>query len=556
MFNQRVRSGIPSTMGTYRADPPQSVIERPVLVARMDAAIDDPLRRYGLRLLTQSIGVPVVVHPSASPDLYYGFDPLIGRTARVWIRPEWEAFTSRHPPQLTLMNDVPVLHQGDAPLTLVDRNRIEFDMLLASAYWTTLASEQQATHRDSHRRVPANASLLGANDLLHRPPLHSYCNLLSRLLWPSGAPSTLLPRWPNGHKWAALLTHDVDLPERAPISRSLLKELIRPRSLCRRDAFYALRAEIMRHGLFECLLAGPTKRREWDFGRLCEQERRSGIRSAYYFATINRRIGHDCDVDYDIRLPRYQHLLDSLRDNGFEIGLHAAYSTISNQPNVVDQLNRLTSPTRQNVRGIRHHYLQLDHDDPMRTLRDHAAAGLTYDSTIGFNDAPGFRAGINLPFHPFHSGTAAMNGFIELPMTLADMHLPHHDTAVAMDSVRSHLECARALGGLAVLNWHVGHSQTHPGWRAGYIEACEVLRRDPTVWTPTPTEMADWWIHRTAELDRAATDFTTTQVEEVDLMWPGRLRAAAPPFSNELSAGRVPHSGDVKIVHNWFMESA
>jgi hypothetical protein len=556
MTNQLAGGDIPSAMGTDRSDPPESSNAIPVLVARLDHALDDPQRRYGLRLLTQSLGVPVVVYPSSRPDLYYGFDPLIGRSARVWIRPASESFSSRHPPRLTLINDVPVLHQGDAPLTVVDRNRIEFDMLQASAYWTTLASEQQATHRDSHRRVPANASLLGIHDLLHRPPIHGYCELLSRLLWPSGAPSVLLTHWPNGRKWAALITHDVDLPERTPIARSLLKELIRPRSMQRRDALYALRAEIMRHGLFECLFAGPTNRREWDFGRLCDKERRSGIRSAFYFATINRRTGHPNDVDYDIQLRRYQRLLGSLNDNGFEIGLHAAYSTAANLPDVADQLARLTSPRRLNVHGIRHHYLQLDPDDPMRTLRDHAAAGLSYDSSIGFNDAPGFRAGINLPFHPYHSDTANMIAFVELPMTLADMHLPTHDTAAAMDAVRSHLECVRSLGGLAVLNWHVGHSQTHPGWRAGYMEACDILRRDPNVWTPTPAELAHWWIHRTAELDRAATDFEETDVEEPELIWPRQVRSSAPPFAMALSAGRLPNACKYETVQDWLVESA
>ncbi|MBI5763696.1 MAG: hypothetical protein HZA51_09265 [Planctomycetes bacterium] len=509
------------------------------LSTRMDRCVDEPLRRFGLDTLSQMLGIPFVVTNASRPDLYYGFDPLIGRSARVWIRAERSSDWSHRPPAITMLSGVPVVFSEDVPRTLVDRNRIEFDLILATAYWVSLTSERHSSHRDAHGRVPALASVLGQHDLTHRPPVHAYAALVSRMFGLSAESTNVLPRWPDGKQWAALLTHDVDLPERAPLARSFVKEFLRPRNIRRRDALYALRAEVARFGLRESLINGPTRRKEWDFARLCDLQREANLRSAFYFATINRRDGHPCDVDYDIDQTRYGNLIRSLSSDGFEIGLHASYCTVSEGPDVSVQLAKMP-PAALPITGVRHHYLQLNHADPMSTLIDHSDARLRYDSSIGFNDAPGFRAGLAMPFHPFDATCSVRRDFVELPMTLADMHLPTHDAAAGIQIVRKHLECVRGVGGLAVLNWHVGHSMTHPGWRAGLIEAIELLRQDSSVWTPTPSEMAEWWIERTAAMDRAAERFDPLDASSDVLEWPQAAKSTSRVPPSTLAAGRVP----------------
>jgi len=328
----------------------------------------------------------------------------------------------------------------------------------------------------------------------------AYARLIAERLWPNGRPPQLLPRWPDGHKYAVIMTHDVDRPERASLGRALFREVLGPRSLTRRQAWYALRAEIRSYGIIQSLLAGPTRRREWDFEKLCALEDAHSIRSAFYFAVVHRSVGHSCDVDYHLDLPRYLRLFKKLQSRGFEVGLHAGYSTRWGWPPISQQAAHLSQLRRETTRGVRHHYLQVNHDDPMQSLFEHADAGLLYDSSIGFNDAPGYRAGTALPYSPFHATRGTASGFVELPMTLADMHLPTRDESTAVETVRHHLDNARRLGGMAVLNWHVGHWHRDPAWRAAFIAACEFVGNDPTAWTPTPAQAAQWWMDRQARL--------------------------------------------------------
>lgn len=470
----------------------------------LDHTIDSPVRRYGLSQILEVLGAPCYFDATGDADIYYGYDPLAGGRARVWIRPELESDWRANPPSLSMIEGMPVLHHDWPPISLVDRNRIEFDIALSGAYWLTLTSESLESRRDAHGRVGASDCLLGRNDLVERPPLLGYAAFLAKRLWSMGTPTNLIPRWPGGKTWAVALTHDVDRPERQPLGRGLVRELLFPKTISRRKAYYALRAELNSNGYYQSLLAGPARRREWDFEKLRQAERKHGLRSAFYFAVVDRLTGHPCDVAYDANAPHYHRLFRRLAKDGSELGLHAGYASRWGCPPTHQQVSRLRQYARQKAVGVRHHYLQINHDDPMLTLFEHAQAGLRYDTSLGFNDRPGFRAGTALPFAPYHDDHGVAEKFVELPMSLADMHIPARDERAACKMVLHHLQRARDLGGMAVLNWHVGHWHSDPAWRAAYLAACRFIGSDATAWCALPSDIAEWWIARRRTLQTSA----------------------------------------------------
>lgn len=491
---------------------------RAPLRVHFDHAIDDAERRYGLGQLLEILGLPHTWSTSRCSDIYYGDDLLYGRAARVWICPEPESNWRTRSPTLSIVDRVPVLHYGSAPTHLTDTNRVEFDLPLCAAYWLTLTSERRIWQRDAHSRVRAADSLLGRHDLLEKPPLHAYAILLADMLWPADPPQGLIPRWPAGKEWAVAITHDVDQPERNSPGRSFLREILFPRKIARRQAYYSLRAELSARGFYHTFFSSPRHRQEWDFARFCALERSAGIRSAFYFSVVDRALGHPCDVNYRAGLARFRREFTRLMRQNFEVGLHAAYGTRWNCPPSLTQKDRLVSLAGHQILGVRHHYLHLDPDDPMQTIMAHGGVhlqpaafsrrsqrGFHYDSSIGFNDRCGFRAGIALPFAPFHPAVGVSPDLIELPMTLADMHLPDDDREKAIHIVRSHLKAVRDLGGLAVLNWHIGSWESKPSWRAAFEAACELIGADSTVWCALPSQIASWWSERHNKIAAAST---------------------------------------------------
>ncbi len=453
---------------------------------------------YGLTQLVQAAGLPYRMEPCPSPAIYYGMDVVVGMKARVWInaaprrvRPE--------PVRIAVMDDLALPMEGEPPERLVVGNRIGFDLGRATAYWLTLENERDETNRDAHGRVPGRCSLINRLGLLARPPVQTYADWLVDVLRRMGACPSVVPRWPNGKRFAVALTHDVDAPERISRGRPLLRRMLLGGS-SRREAYWALRSELRSRGVIDACLAAAPRRREWDFDEYGSLEESFGLRSAFYFSVVHRAMGHPCDIDYDAALPRYRRLFRNLRTRGMELGLHTGYLTQQGSPQLEWQAQRLHELTGCSGVGMRHHYLQLNPRHPMRTLQEAACCGLSYDASIGFNDCAGYRAGTALPYFVPRGSSRESGAFVAMPMTIADMHLPRDDAARSIEMVTEHLDSVRHLGGLAVLNWHVGHWHSDPAWRESYKAACRHLAECEDVWVATPAEIATWWLRRAAIL--------------------------------------------------------
>src|SRR5439155_25937613 len=99
---------------------------------------------------------------------------------------------------------------------------------------------------------------------------------------------------------------------------------------------------------------------------------------------------------------------------------------------------------------VRMHWLYFSEDSP-RILEE---AGFSYDSSFGYNNTVGFRAGTSQAFCPLTA-----QSLLELPLTIQDTamfypaHLNLHE-AEALDSCRRLIESASRFGGALTVNWH------------------------------------------------------------------------------------------------------
>ena len=108
------------------------------------------------------------------------------------------------------------------------------------------------------------------------------------------------------------------------------------------------------------------------------------------------------------------------------------------------------------MRGQRYHFLRLD---PHRNLAHVEAAGFAYDSTLGFNDAPGFRAGIAHPFRPWNLERDAPRDIVEVPLAAMDVTLSEErylslSARQAGERLLTLLDWAAEHGGGFAVLWH------------------------------------------------------------------------------------------------------
>jgi len=331
---------------------------------------------------------------------------------------------------------------------------------LAEAFFHLARVEERAAARDEHGRFRAAGSSLDPLD----PPLE---RLRGRL-------GVEPPRW-GGARFAVALTHDVDTPWKWT-----------PTGL--RGAAARAKADLMRGrarpGLRELrALAGwPLHKARgtdpfWSFDRILADERRTGASSTFFLMADH---AHELDGpaadSYERLRPR---LVETLLGARAEIGLHGSYSAADDGSRLAAEKKRLEQLAGP-VRGQRYHFLRLD---PHRNLADVEGAGFAYDSTLGFNDAPGFRAGIAHPFRPWDLERDAPRDLVEVPLAAMDVTLSEErylnlGARQAGERLRALLDWAAEHGGGFAVLWHSEQydSAIKPGWGRLYRRFMEDVR--------------------------------------------------------------------------------
>jgi hypothetical protein len=216
----------------------------------------------------------------------------------------------------------------------------------------------------------------------------------------------------------------------------------------------------------------------WSFDRILADERRLGSSSTFFLMADH---AHELDgpagEQYEKLRPR---LVETLLDGGAEVGLHGSYSAADDPAKISaekETLERLAG----SVQGQRYHFLRLD---PHRNLGQLEAAGFAYDSSLGFSDALGFRAGIAHPFRPWDFEREAPRALVEVPLAAMDVTLSAERyldlTANEADErLQGLLDWAAENGGGFAVLWHSEQydSALLPGWDRLYGRLIEEVQR-------------------------------------------------------------------------------
>ena len=285
-------------------------------------------------------------------------------------------------------HSIPVLY--GAPTWMVDgeKLRLNVDVMGTSFFMLTRYEEAVLDARDEHERFPASATVAASAGFLRRPLVNECVELLwlaLRHLWPG------LERRPL--QFTVAPSHDVDWPLAGESSVA---------QLLRRAAADAFRGGELQTSARRVIgyAARLTGRQDLDvnntFDAIMDASESRGLCSAFYF--IADRPAGLIDGNYSLDDPWIRRLLQRIHARGHEIGLHASYRTPTDGVQTRRERDRLARVLDeegivQARLGGRQHYLRWRNPD---TWRNWAEAGLDYDSTLGFSDELGFRAGVCL----------------------------------------------------------------------------------------------------------------------------------------------------------------
>jgi hypothetical protein len=345
------------------------------------------------------------------------------------------------------------------------------------------------------------------------PTLELHIALLRELIAGCGIPLIEIPPVPDGFQFVACLTHDVDHPSIRQhkwdhtalgfIYRATLGSVAKlfrgniPLSAVVKNWLAALKLPFVYAGLakdFWREFADQYRELEGKFPStffVIPYKGRPGV-AANGPAPSFRASGYGARDIADI--------LSGLAADGHEVGLHGidAWADSSKGRDEFQEIQHVAGATPA---GVRMHWLYFDFSSPKKLDE----AGALYDSTCGYNEAIGYRAGATQVYKPL-----ATNQLLELPLHVMDTALFYPSRmelspAQAAPLLKKIQENACRLGGVLTVNWHDRSLVPERLWDAPYRDLIAGME-SRGAWFATAGQAVAWFRKRrgvTFETDAA-----------------------------------------------------
>ncbi len=330
--------------------------------------------------------------------------------------------------------------------------RIPIDILGSAFFMLSRYEEVVSGERDNHHRFPAIASCIFSEELLDRPIVDEYIEVL----W-----SSMLKIWPTLKRKPRArtirVTCDLDLPYSVNYSaKSMVKGLLD-------DAFHQKNLKLALRNLYTRIraLRGNFSGDPYldAIYWMMDVNERIGNRICFYFISEKK---HPLDGWYDLDEPVICELIKNIGMRGHEIGLHPSYNSYLDPDQIKNEVNALQRALQSNgihfeAFGSRQHYLRWDSSKTSANLE---AAGIVYDSTLAYADCSGFRCGTSREFTMFDFVSRRKMNIKQRPLILMETTVleNHYQglgyTDAAMNYMLTLKKRALDIGGEFTLLWH------------------------------------------------------------------------------------------------------
>ncbi|WP_297812638.1 polysaccharide deacetylase family protein [uncultured Methylophaga sp.] len=320
----------------------------------------------------------------------------------------------------------------------------------------TRQEEYQFINKDTHDRFPANASSAYQSHILERPVVDECFEFIRR---------SVSRQWPQlklkEHKARTIVTCDVDNPyEFYTLSpRAFIKKL--GGDLLKRKSpseFHRTWRNYWQSAKQD-YSADPNNNFDW----MMDINEKAGNKMAFYFL-VDQSVPA-FDAHYSIDEPRIRQLMRRIYDRGHEIGLHASYGTYKNAEQMIKEADKLRQVMdeegiKQDEIGSRQHFLRWSTPETARHLE---AAGIAYDTTLGYADHVGFRCGTSHEFPLFDIEKQRVLNLRERPLIMMEASVLNakymnkgysDDTLAYMKDLK---KCCHQYGGTFTMLWHNSH---------------------------------------------------------------------------------------------------
>lgn len=266
--------------------------------------------------------------------------------------------------------------------------------ILGLLFWKLTRQEEIYHHElDEHNRFSASQSHADKHGYLFRPIVDEWLDILSQVIkktWPNEKLKT--------NNYSLDLSHDVDNPSnfffKSPASRlkfiagDLFKRKDYKSALFGSCVSFISKNELSRND--------PLNTFDW----IMSESEKLGLKSTFYFVCGNSN--KKLDPEYSIFDKPIISLMKRISERGHYIGLHPSYDSFENKQMIKKELVSLKEICdKENIEfryQTRMHFLRWNQSKTLRILND---IGVKIDSSMGYADKVGFRAGTSFEYPAF-----------------------------------------------------------------------------------------------------------------------------------------------------------
>lgn len=331
--------------------------------------------------------------------------------------------------------------------------------LFSSAFFLVTRYEESVHNNevDVHGRHLFTNSIIG-EDLIDLPLINMYAKEIS-----SWIERTYGIDIKNREKnMGVVITHDIDMPYYYLTLRAEMSKIVN--SLWSKDKYKGLND--LKNYIFFLLGVGADPYDVFDYISKIQRER--NVKSTWFILMEN---------EWGLKKRKYAKQIEKLISLGYEVALHLGCNSYSNLEKVIAEKEAVKRISGVESIGVRNHFLRFNMPE---TYKNYEELGFLYDSTLGYVDHEGFRAGICTPFKPFDINDRCPINILELPLAVMDATLINYrkfEPSEMLRSIKSLVDKVYEVRGTIILLWH-NHllSESFPEFRNVYEESIDYLK--------------------------------------------------------------------------------
>ncbi len=250
------------------------------------------------------------------------------------------------------------------------------DIFASAFFMLTRWEEFVATDKDKHQRFICKNSLAQKFDFHQRPVVDEYVEMFWNILKFNGCKQKR-----KAFEYQAIPTHDIDYLLYFYNYFDRIKAIAG--DVFKRQDIFAAKQKI------KDIFFTKRKRSQDPFDTydyLMNLAEKYNLKAKFYFVATD---GKDLDVNYNFFNRQTEKIIRKIKQRGHIIGIHGSYRSFNNQKIFKKEMSNFEHYEITVEQG-RQHYLRFQNPTTWQIQNKNR---LKYDSTIGFTNTSGFRAG-------------------------------------------------------------------------------------------------------------------------------------------------------------------